>query len=102
MPKYMLSEATLVTAKERLREEAHRQHRLGGAALPADEARQQQPRRAIIEPSTVALVQPSDCARTSAEHDAERAARAERQAGQVERRRTARGSRAASAARAAA
>ena len=65
IPKYMLSEATLVTAKERLAKKRHRQHRLRGCDAPRRRRRHEQRQPGRSRPaSTVVLVQPSDCART--------------------------------------
>ncbi len=64
MPKYMVSEATLVTAKERL---AKKDIGSIGSAVrrsPEDEGDRAARAPAISEARTVELVQPSDCART--------------------------------------
>ena len=76
--------AALPAEKRARAEEAHRQHRLARAPLPGDERRDAAARRPRATRATSALPQPAWLPRTSAPHDAERAAGHEREAADVE------------------
>ena len=77
-------EADAVRGRERaLPEEPHRQHRRGRAQLPGDE-RDEQDRAGGDRPDDLERAPAGLVAAHDAEHDAEEAERAEREAGQVE------------------